>query len=68
MLENNNPCVPMEGSSLLGFCQLKVTVLPVIDSITGGPSGGSGRISEKIQIIVSDTTEEMEVHPKQVTT
>lgn len=36
----------MEGSSLLGFFQLKVMVLPVMDSITGFPSGGSGRISE----------------------
>lgn len=36
----------MEGSSLLGFFQLKVMVLPVMDSITGVPSGGSGRISE----------------------
>lgn len=38
--------VPIEGSSLFGFFQLKVMVLPVIDSITGVPSGGSGRISE----------------------
>lgn len=38
--------LPIEGSSLLGFFQLKVMVLPVIDSITGVPSGGSGRISE----------------------
>lgn len=38
--------VPIEGSSLFGFFQLKVTILPVIDSITGVPSGGSGRISE----------------------
>lgn len=37
----------MEGSSLLGFFQLKVMVLPVMDSITGVPSGGSGRISKK---------------------
>lgn len=36
----------MEGSSLRGFFQLKVMVLPVMDSITGVPSGGSGRISE----------------------
>lgn len=36
----------MDGSSLLGFFQLKVTVLPVMDSTTGVPSGGSGRISK----------------------
>lgn len=36
----------MEGSSLLGFFQLKVMVLPVMDSMTGVPSGGSGRMSE----------------------
>lgn len=42
--------IPMEGSSLLGFFQLKVMVLPVIDSITGVPSGGSGRISENDNI------------------
>ena len=35
----------MEGSSLLGFFQLKVMVFPVMDSITGVPSGGSGSIS-----------------------
>ncbi len=38
-------CVPIEGSSLLGFFQLKVMVFPVMDSITGVPSGGSGRMS-----------------------
>lgn len=35
----------MEGSSLLGFFQLKVMVFPVMDSIAGVPSGGSGSIS-----------------------
>lgn len=41
-----NKYVPMEGSSRFGFFQLKVMVLPVMDSITGVPSGGSGRMSE----------------------
>lgn len=39
--------VPIDGSSRLGFFQLRVTVLPVMDSITGVPSGGSGRTSAK---------------------
>lgn len=39
--------VPIDGSSRLGFFQLRVTVLPVMDSITGAPSGGSGRTSAK---------------------
>ncbi len=42
----NLSSIPMDGSSLLGFFQLNVIVLPVTDSITGVPSGGSGRISE----------------------
>lgn len=37
--------VPIDGSRRLGFFQLRVTVLPVMDSITGAPSGGSGRTS-----------------------
>ena len=37
--------VPMEGSSLLGFFHFKLMVLPLIDSTTGAPSGGSGMIS-----------------------
>lgn len=36
----------MDGSSLLGFFQLSVIVLPVMDSMTGAPSGGSGRMSK----------------------
>lgn len=39
----------MEGSSLLGFLQLKVMVLPVMDSMTGVPSGGSGRMSAEVR-------------------
>lgn len=35
----------MEGSSLLGFFHFRVMVLPVMDSTTGAPSGGSGIIS-----------------------
>lgn len=37
--------LPSEGSSLFGLFQLRVIVFPVIASITGGPSGGSGTIS-----------------------
>ena len=35
----------MEGSSLLGFLQDRVTVFPVMASTTGAPSGGSGSMS-----------------------
>lgn len=45
----------MEGSSLLGFFQLKVMILPVMDSITGIPSGGSGSISRRTKV-------ELEMH------
>lgn len=49
----------MEGSSLLGFLQLKVMVLPVMDSMTGVPSGGSGRMSAE------DRGENQHPRPKQ---
>lgn len=42
----------MDGSSLLGFFQLSVIVLPVMDSMTGAPSGGSGRMSKKAKVSV----------------
>lgn len=45
-------CIPMEGSNLLGFFQLSVMVLPVMDSISGVPSGGSGRMSVEGKIII----------------
>lgn len=47
MTVDNVERVPIEGSRRLGFFQLRVTVLPVMDSITGAPSGGSGRTSAK---------------------
>lgn len=37
----------MDGSRFFGIFQLSETVLPVTDSITGGPSGGSGRLTVK---------------------
>lgn len=42
----------MVGSSLLGFFQLSVIVLPVMDSMTGAPSGGSGRMSKTAKVSV----------------
>lgn len=42
----------MDGSSLLGFFQLSVIVLPVMDSMTGAPSGGSGRMSKTAKVSV----------------
>jgi len=40
----------MDESSLLGFFQLSVIVLPVMDSMTGAPSGGSGRMSKTAKV------------------
>lgn len=37
--------LPKEGSSFFGLFQLKLIVFPVMASITGGPSGGSGTMS-----------------------
>lgn len=37
--------LPNEGSSLFGLFQLRLIVFPVMASITGGPSGGSGTMS-----------------------
>lgn len=42
--------IPMDESSLLGFFQLSVIVLPVMDSMTGTPSGGSGRMSKTAKV------------------
>lgn len=42
----------MDGSSLLGFFQRSVIVLPVMDSMTGAPSGGSGRMSKTAKVSV----------------
>lgn len=47
MIADDVERVPIDGSSRLGFFQVRVTVLPVMDSITGAPSGGSGRTSAK---------------------
>lgn len=41
--------LPIDESRFFGLFQLSETVLPVTDSITGGPSGGSGRMSVKRQ-------------------
>lgn len=37
--------LPKEGSSFFGLFQLRVIVFPVMASISGGPSGGSGTMS-----------------------
>lgn len=42
----------MDGSNLFGFFQISVTVFPVMDSMTGAPSGGSGRMSTTTQVSV----------------
>lgn len=47
----------MDGSRFCGIFQLNETVLPVTDSITGGLSGGSGRLTvKKLQLGTWDFT------------
>lgn len=56
-------CIPMEGSNLLGFFQLSVMVLPVMDSITGVPSGGSGRMSVEGKICIFSSKKIKQINP-----